>query len=74
MAINSTEGRTMIGFIVQGDDNSPDPQGLGRVKILTASNHPDTDPSKLPWSQVTSPASGSGPNAFNRPPPMGSVV
>lgn len=74
MALNSTEGRTIIGFVVQGDDNSPDPQGLGRVKILTASNHPDTDVSKLPWSQVTSPASGSGPNAFNRPPPMGSVV
>ena len=74
MAINSTEGRTNIGFVVAGDDNSPDPQGLGRVKILTASNHPDTDVSKLPWSQVTSPASGTGPVSVNRPPAMGSVV
>ena len=74
MALNSTEGRTIFGWVVAGDDNSPDPQGLGRVKILNPSSHPSVKIEDLPWSQVTSPASGTGTNSFNRPPPMGSVV
>lgn len=61
-------------MVVCGGDDCPDPQGAGRVKILTALMHPDTPIDKLPWSQVASQAGNFGGMSFNGPPPVGSIV
>lgn len=74
MAINSKDGKTVIGWIVAGDDNKPDPQGGGRVKILTASDHPETPVDQLPWSQIGAQPSNIGGSSFNRPPQLGTLV
>lgn len=69
------DNQQFIGIVCGGDDNDPDPQKLGRVKILVPQLHgKDFDPKKAPWCQLTAPASDSGVNTFQRPPQQGTVV
>lgn len=75
MSVNSTEGGTFIGVVVEGDDNSPDPYGMGRVKVLCPSiHHKDITTSELPWCILASNPDGLGTYTHNRAPAVGSVV
>lgn len=74
MATNTTDGKTVFGWIVAGDDNTPDPQASGRVKFMTAFHHPDTPIDQLPWSQIAAQPGNVGGLSFHRPPQLGSMV
>lgn len=75
MSISTTEGKTFIGIVVGGDDKSPDPYGMGRVKVLCPSlHHPDIKVNDLPWCFMASQPDNIGGFSYNRPPPVGSMV
>lgn len=75
MSVNSTEGGTFIGIVVEGDDNLPDPYGMGRVKVLCPSiHHKDITTNELPWCILASNPDATGSYTHNRPPPVGSIV
>lgn len=75
MSVNSTESGTFIGIVVEGDDNRPDPYGMGRVKVLCPSiHHKDITTNELPWCILASNPDGAGSYSHNRPPAVGSIV
>lgn len=75
MTVSSTEGKTFLGIVVAGDDMTPDPYAMGRVKVLCPSiHHPDISVSKLPWCTMASQSDNIGAFSYNRPPPLGSIV
>lgn len=73
---NPLIGRTLTGIIVGGDDNDPDPQQMGRVKVLfpQVQNPDNFDFSTLQWVQLSSNPQHNGHYAFNRPADQGTVV
>lgn len=75
MSVSSTEGKTFIGIVVAGNDMTPDPYAMGRVKVLCPSiHHPDIKISDLPWCFMASQSDNIGGYSYNRPPPLGSIV
>lgn len=74
MAVNNLDGRKVFGWCVAGDDNKPDPQGSGRIKVRTVNDHPDTPIDDLPWVQIGSQPGNIGGLSFNRPPQLGSLL
>lgn len=64
-----------IGRIEGGSDKDPDPAQAGRVRIRDISRHgPLVKTEDLPFSQMLSPATGTGGFEFNRPPLPGTMV
>ena len=73
--INPALNKPLSCIIISGDDQTPDPQQSGRVKVLCPSIHDvrNFDVDSLPWSQLGTNSQDNGHLSFNRPPPPGTL-